>query len=235
MHIQIDGIPIEILRKPIKNLNLRIYPPDGLVKVSVPLKYSEQLIKQQLQEKSEWIRAQCEQIRARSFYREPSLQTGVTIPFKGKSYLLIVEEHHGPSQILIKNELIYCYTKPNLTPQQKQNILDRWYRKEMNLVIPRLIQQWEAIMKVKINQWGIKKMKTRWGSCNPRAQRIWLNLNLIKKPLECLEYVLVHEMVHILEASHNKRFYALMTQFMPKWQEYQRILEGTHNASTFAR
>lgn len=235
MHIQIDGIPIEILRKPIKNLNLRIYPPDGLVKVSVPLKYSEQLIKQQLQEKSEWIRAQCERIRARSFYREPSLQTGATIPFKGKNYLLIVEEHHGPSQILIKDELIYCYTKPDLTPQQKQNILERWYRKEMNLVIPRLIQQWEAIMKVKINQWGIKKMKTRWGSCNPRAQRIWLNLNLIKKPLACLEYVLVHEMVHILEASHNKRFYALMAQFMPKWQEYQRILEGTPNANTFAR
>lgn len=78
-------------------------------------------------------------------------------------------------------------------------------------------------------------MKTRWGSCNPRAQRIWLNLNLIKKPLECLEYVLVHEMVHILEASHNKRFYALMTQFMPKWQEYQRLLEGIPNASTFVR
>ncbi|HHL3492788.1 TPA: M48 family metallopeptidase [Legionella pneumophila] len=235
MHIQIDGIPIEILRKPIKNLNLRIYPPDGLVKVSVPLKYSEQLIKQRLQEKSEWIRVQRERIRARTFSREQSLQTGATILFKGKSYLLIVEEHHGPSQILMRDELIYYYTKPNLTPQQKQSILDRWYRKEMNQVIPRLIQQWEPIMKIKINQWGIKKMKTRWGSCNPRAQRIWLNLNLIKKPLECLEYVLVHEMVHILEASHNKRFYALMTHFMPKWQEYQRILEATSNTSTFAR
>ncbi len=157
MQIQIDGIPIEILRKPIKNLNLRIYPPDGLVKVSVPLKYSEQLIKQRLQEKSEWIRVQRERIRARSFSSEQSLQTGATILFQGKSYLLIVEEHHGPSQILMKDELIYYYTKPNLTPQQKQIVLDRWYRKEMNLVIPRLIQQWEPIMKIKINQWGIKK------------------------------------------------------------------------------
>lgn len=232
MRIEIDNISIEVLRKPIKNINLRIYPPDGSVKVSVPVRYSERLIRQLLQEKSEWIRAQQDRIRSRACSSEQSLQTGATIQFKGKTYLLIVEEHNGPFQIAIQDELIHYYTKTNSTPSQKQIILDRWYRKEMNNTVPELIEQWESIMKVKVTQWGIKKMKTRWGSCNPRARRIWLNLNLIKKPLKCLEYVLVHEMVHILEASHNKRFYALMTQFMPQWPEYQTILEGAPNTET---
>ncbi|KGP63007.1 zinc metalloprotease [Legionella norrlandica] len=226
MYIEIDGISIEILKKPVKNINLRIYPPDGQVKVSIPLKYSEHVIRQQLKEKSEWIRAQQERIRIQSCFKEESLQTGSTILFKGKTCLLIIEEHHGPSQIIIDNELIHCHIQPNSTFQQKQRIVDLWYRKEMNAEISRLMAYWEPIINVNVFQLGIKKMKTRWGSCNTRAHRIWLNLNLIKKPVECLEYVLVHEMVHILEASHNKRFYALMTQFMPDWRDRQEVLEG---------
>jgi predicted metal-dependent hydrolase len=226
MIIELDGIAIEISRKPIKNMNLRIYPPDGLVKVSAPMRYSEQLIKQHLQEKSEWIRAQRDKIRERSSYKEELLHTGSSISFKGKNYLLIVNEHHGPVQVRINDEVIHCYTPYNATQSQKQMILDHWYRKEMNSIVPEMITRWERIIKVKVNEWGIKKMKTRWGSCNTRAHRIWLNLSLIKKPLMCLEYVIVHELVHLLEASHNKRFYALMTQFMPQWRDYQYLLEG---------
>ncbi|KTD55364.1 M48 family metallopeptidase [Legionella quateirensis] len=230
MIIEIDGISIEISRKPIKNMNLRIYPPDGLVKVSAPLRYSDRLIRQHLQEKCEWIRAQRERIRERSSFKEENLQTGETIAFQGKNYLLIIEEHHGPSKITVDGELIHFFTQPHTTLNQKQIVLDRWYRREMESLLPELIKHWETIINVRITEWGIKKMKTRWGSCNTRARRIWLNLNLIKKPLVCLEYVLVHELVHLLEASHNKRFYALMTQFMPQWREYQYILEGKASA-----
>ncbi|KTD32607.1 zinc metalloprotease [Legionella moravica] len=226
MIIEIDGISIEILKKPIKNLNLRIYPPDGLVKVSAPLRFSDRLIRQHLQEKSEWIRIQRDRIRQRSSYTEENLQTGSTIPFQGKNYLLIIEEHHGPKTIQVNGELIHLYTQPQPTLTQIKIMLDSWYRKEMEAIVPGLIKHWEAIIQVQSNEWGIKKMKTRWGSCNTRARRIWLNLNLMKKPLVCLEYVLVHELVHLLEASHNKRFYALMTQFMPQWREYQYLLEG---------
>lgn len=228
MIIEIDGISIEILRKPIKNMNLRIYPPDGLVKVSAPMRYSDRLIRQHLQEKSPWIKAQCERIRERSSYANPEelLETGANVPFQGKNYLLMIKEHHGPSQVKIDQELIYCYTRPNASHLQKQAVLERWYKREMSLLLPQLISHWETIIQVKVEQWGIKKMKTRWGSCNTRAHRIWLNLNLIKKPIQCLEYVLVHELVHLLEASHNKRFYSLMTQFMPQWREYQYLLEG---------
>jgi predicted metal-dependent hydrolase len=226
MIIEIDGISIEVSRKSIKNMNLRIYPPEGQVKVSAPLRYSEQLIRQHLQEKSAWIRAQRDRIRERSSYKEEILQTGATITFKGHNYLIIFEEHHGPSQIQLQDELLHCYVQPHASLSQKQALLERWYRIEMERIVPDLMKHWESIIGVKAAEWGIKKMKTRWGSCNTRARRIWLNLSLIKKPVVCLEYVLVHELVHLLEASHNKRFYALMTQFMPQWREYQYLLEG---------
>lgn len=226
MIIEIDGISIEVSRKNIKNMNLRIYPPDGSVRVSAPLRYSERLIKHHLQKKSAWIHAQRELIRERSSYKEELLQTGATIEFKGKKLLLIIEEHHGPFHMKKNDELLHFYTPHNTTQQQKQILLERWYRRELEAVIPELIQHWETIIQVKVAEWGIKKMKTRWGSCNTRARRIWLNLSLIKKHPVCLEYVIVHELVHLLEASHNQRFYALMTQFMPQWREYQLLLEG---------
>lgn len=226
MIIEIDGIPIEVIRKQIKSMNLRIYPPDGLVKVSAPIKFSEQLIRKHLQERSAWIQTQRERIRERTPPIEQGLQTGSTIAFMGKSYLLVIIEHNGPSQIKINDELMHCYTQPNASEVQNQTVLDRWYRQEMESRLPELLHHWEKVIGVQVKQWGIKKMKTRWGSCNTRAHRIWLNLSLIKKPLVCLEYVLVHELVHLLEASHNQRFYALMTQFMPNWREHQLTLEG---------
>lgn len=226
MIIEIDGIPIELIRKSIKNMNLRIYPPDGVVKVSAPKSFSDRFIRNYLQEKSGWIQAHRERIRERSAYKEELLQTGATVAFKGKNYLLIVEEHHGPAKIRVQDDLIYCYAKPNSSQAYLSGLFDHWYRQELTSLLPELIKQWEPIIGVKVAEWGIKKMKTRWGSCNTRARRIWLNLSLIKKPVVCLEYVLVHELVHLLEASHNQRFYALMTQFMPQWREYQYLLEG---------
>ncbi|MBN9228858.1 MULTISPECIES: M48 family metallopeptidase [Legionella] len=226
MIIELDGIPIEISRKKIKNMNLRIYPPDGAVKVSVPLRFSEQLIRQSLASKSAWIHQQRERIRSRSVAEECTFATGTTVPFQGKKYLLIIEEHHGPAQIKLHDELMYCYTQPHSSPAQIQTIIERWYKQQMQILLPNLIQHWETIIGVKVADWGIRKMKTRWGSCNTKAARIWLNLNLAKKTPICLEYVLVHELIHLLEASHNKRFYELMSKFMPQWREYEYQLEG---------
>ncbi|WP_133136858.1 M48 family metallopeptidase [Legionella rowbothamii] len=226
MIIELDGISIEVLRKPIKNMNLRIYPPDGLVRVSAPLKYSERLIRKTLEEKKTWIHEHRERMRNRAPLENLPLQTGVSIPFMGKNYLLIIEEHHGPNHVELHDELIHCYIRPGSSPTQLQALVDTWYKRQMELLLPNLLLHWETIVGVKTKQWGIKKMKTRWGSCNPHAARIWLNLNLIKKPKICLEYVLVHELVHMLEPSHNKRFYGFMSQFMPQWREHQHLLEG---------
>lgn len=226
MIIEINSIPIEITLKPIKRMNLRIYPPDGLVKVSAPLQFSERLIRHHLQDKMGWIAAQRLRIQNKAYPKEEPLKTGSFIAFKGKHYSLILEEHHGPSHISIRDEFIYCYTLPKASPMQVLALLQRWYRCEMESVIPELINKWQAIIGVKVHDWGIKKMKTRWGSCNTRVGRIWLNLSLIQKPPICLEYVLVHELVHLLEASHNSRFHALMTHYMPHWKDYKQLLEG---------
>lgn len=225
MIIDVDGIPIELIRKSIKTINLRIYPPDGLVKVSVPLSYSEQLIRQHLSQKIAWINTHRERMRQRPDPQKERLENGTTIPFMGKSYLLILTEHNGPSCIKIDDQLIHCYTRPQASETEKQNLLNAWYRRKMEAILPDLITHWENHIGVKVYEWGIKKMKTRWGSCNTRAHRIWLNLSLIQKPLECLEYVLVHELIHLLEPSHNARFYALMTQYLPDWRERQKKLQ----------
>lgn len=226
MIVELDGIPIEISRKAIKNMNLRIYPPDGLVKVSAPLKLSERLIRQTLEQKKTWIHEQREKIRSRAVPEETLLQTGATIPFLGKNYLLVLEEQHGPTQIKINDELVHFYTQPNSTQAQRKKALDTWYLREMSSILPDLIKHWETVVGVKVREWRIKKMKSRWGSCNTNTACICLNLNLMKKPQICLEYVLVHELVHLWERGHNQRFYGLMSQFMPQWREYEYLLEG---------
>ncbi|STY30766.1 zinc metalloprotease [Legionella wadsworthii] len=225
MIIELDGIPIEISRKKIKNINLRIYPPNGLVKVSVPLRFSENQLKESLQSKMAWINKQRARILNYHVVEECTYTTGSTVLYQGKKYLLIIEEHHGPSQISIQDELMFCYTQPYSDPCQIQSIFERWCKQQMQKLLPQLIRHWESIVGVKVVEWGIKKMKTRWGSCNTKASRIWLNLNLMKKPPICLEYVLVHELIHLLEPSHNQRFYRLMDQFMPQWREYEYQLE----------
>lgn len=227
MYIEIDGIPIEIIRKPIKNIHLRIYPPDGQVKISVPMRYKSQLIHQHLQEKITWISSQRERMQKSPAVHEENLHNGSSIHFLGKSYLLVIEEHFGPNHFTIDDQLIHCYIKPLASQKDIKNQLDRWYRRELEVLVPELIAHWQTIIGVRVKQWGIKKMKTRWGTCNTQAARVWLSLNLIKKPIICLEYVIVHELVHLLEPSHNRRFYTLMTQFMPQWREYEKILEGS--------
>lgn len=226
MIVELDGISILVTKKAIKNLNLRVYPPDGTVKVSAPLRYSERAIRKILEEKKNWIQEQQERIRNLPKSALPQLEHGIAVPFLGNNYLFLIKEHDGPAQIKIHGELMHCYAPHNSTPEQRQTILDAWYKQQMQLLLPDLIHHWEHIIGVKVAEWRIKKMKSRWGSCTIKAARICLNLNLIKKPQICLEYVLVHELVHLWEPSHNQRFYKLMTQFMPQWREYQFLLEG---------
>lgn len=226
MIIELDGLRIEVIKKHIKNMNVRIYPPDGLVKISAPWHYQEQVIRTFLQKHSMWIHSQRNRIKENAIKKDAPLQTGGTVLFQGMNFPFIVEEHNGPAHIECREGAIYCHAPYHSTPEQINTLLDRWYKKEMTTVLPPLIQHWQTIIGVHVIQWGIRKMTTRWGSCNTKARRISLNLNLIKKPRICLEYVLVHELVHLLEASHNQRFYRLMDQFMPQWREYSFLLDG---------
>jgi predicted metal-dependent hydrolase len=110
------------------------------------------------------------------------------------------------------------YVRPGSTTEQRERVLLTWYRRELQVLIPPLIEKWTAILGVELAGWGIKRMKTRWGTCNIEARRSWLNLELIKKPAHCLEYIVVHEMVHLLERHHNERFTAHMDRVLPRWR-----------------
>ena len=224
--LEIDGIVVEILRKPIKNMHLRIYPPDGQVRVSAPLRLHLDLIRKQLEARRDWIHAQRTRLRNQITQQATMIETGERLYFLGQAYSLHIHETTKVMKVALEGEFIHCYVKAKASQIEKEKLIHDWYRQQMKVLIPTLLQKWETIIGVQVSGWGIKQMKTRWGSCNTRVGRIWLNLNLIKKPLVCLEYVLVHELVHLLEIHHNKRFYAFMDQFLPQWKDHQFLLEG---------
>lgn len=229
MIIELDGIPITIIRKSIKNMYLRIKPVTGDVVVSAPNKLSLQIIKAQLLTKKAWIHT----ARTRILTQKPTIETSSLMEngeqhfFLGTPYTLMIHPNTPSKKISLEGQFLHCFLQ-SYSYEKRVTVLHAWYKEQMQNRLPDLIQKWEPIIGVRVHAWGIKIMKTRWGSCNVKAHRIWINLRLIQKPLICLEYVLVHEMVHLLEASHNKRFYALMTQFMPDWKSHQKQLEGVY-------
>jgi hypothetical protein len=142
----------------------------------------------------------------------------------GKRYLLKVIETEGKPKVEIRHDKLILQVRPVSTTEQRHIILHEWYRDQLKSIVPEYIAKWEEIMNVKVEEFGIKKMKTKWGTCNREAKRIWINLELAKKPLECLEYIVVHEMVHLLERNHNDRFIAFMNKYSPQWRHFKEEL-----------
>lgn len=139
--------------------------------------------------------------------------------------MLRITEHEAPPQVIIKTKNhIDLFVRPNTSIEQRQHILNEWYCKQLKNQIPVLIDKWEKIVGVTVLDWGIKQMKTKWGTCNIEQKRIWINLELAKKPTHCLEYIVLHEMIHLLERHHNDRFLAYLDKFMPQWKLYKEEL-----------
>jgi predicted metal-dependent hydrolase len=223
-HLEIDGLQIEIWPKAIKNMYLRIYPPHAQIQVSVPRSFSLQEIHQQIREKRRWIDKKRNHILSLPAPACYNLEEGELHYYLGKPFRLEMITNSTICDVELIEDRMVLFSKTEMALAEKQKLLMSWFRKQMQDLIPPLLIKWETIIGVNTHQWGIKLMKTRWGSCNIRDKRIWLNLELIKKPLGCLESVLVHELVHLLERNHNSRFYYLMDQFMPEWRNYQKIL-----------
>lgn len=221
--MMVDGLAVELTRKRIKNVNLRINA-HGEIKVSAPLRFPIDLIHRYLQDKREWIEAQRIRMQAQSLRPTLQYETGERHFYLGKAYELQVYGDAKHHRITLDEDNIHCFVMDEANILRKQAVLQTWYRQQMKDLLPGIVKKWEAHIKVQVNECNIRIMRRRWGSCNPRKKHIWLNLSLIQKPIICLEYVLVHEMVHLLEASHNRRFYALMTEFMPDWPSYQKLL-----------
>lgn len=224
-HITVSGIDVDVVRKNIKNLHLGVYPPIGRVRVATPLHINDEAVRLFIISRLTWIKRQRAKFENQERQSAREFVTGESHYYQGQRYLLDVTYHAGPPAVSIRNKSIMdLRVRPGSDTAERERVLLTWYRRQLKAQIPPLIARWEAILGVNVAEWRIKRMKTRWGTCNIEARRIWLNLELIKKPVSCLEYIIVHEMVHLLERHHNERFTAYMNRFLPLWQHYREEL-----------
>lgn len=227
-HIVLEDITIQVTRKKVKNINLRVYPPKKEARISAPHYLSEQVIRNFAISKLAWIRNKFSTCKAPVHPDDPEFITGEIHFYKGKALELRISTRDTAPEIILheKQAILEMIARPGSSKAKRAEILTEWYRARLKEQIPKFIEKWEPVMGVTVQEFGVKKMRTRWGSCNTQAKRIWLNLELAKKSAECLEYVIVHEMVHLLERLHNDRFYQLMSCFLPNWKETEKELQG---------
>ena len=226
MHrISVGDMHVDIVRKDIKNLHLGVYPPGGRVRVAAPLRVDDEAVRLAVIEKLPWIRRQQARFLAQERQSQREYTYRETHYFLGRRYLLNVIEHDGRPRVEVNGkERIDLYAPAGSDAQEREEIMLRWYRKELKALLPPLIEKWQEVVGVSVDDWRIKKMKTRWGTCTIEARRIWLNLELAKKPIPCIEYIILHELVHLLERNHTDRFRDLMDQFMPQWRYCRDML-----------
>lgn len=223
----ISGLRVSVVRKGIKNLHLGVYPPDGRVRVAVPLTVSDEAVRIAVISKLRWIRRQQAAFEGQARQSRREMLAGESHYYLGRRYRLAVSTTQGKSEVTIRNRnTLELRGSPSMTPEQRERVLAHWYRERLRALATPLIEKWQGILGVTVEEWGIKKMKTKWGSCNANARRIWLNLELVKKPPECLEYLIVHELTHLLVRHHDDRFHALMDKHLPRWQAIRKILNA---------
>jgi predicted metal-dependent hydrolase len=223
MHqIKVGNISIDVVRKDIKNLHLGVYPPNGRVRIAAPLKIDDDAVRLFAISRLTWIKKQRLKFENQDRQSERRFVSGETHYLKGKPYLLNVIYQNAAPRVKIRNKTyIDLYVREGSIEEQKEKVMMEWYRGQLKHQIPELIEKWQKKLGIEVNEWVIKRMKTKWGTCTIAARRIWLNLELVKKPHHCLEYIIVHEMVHLLERKHNDRFVAHMDKFMPQWHLYK--------------
>ena len=222
--ITLGDIAVDVVLKDIKHVHLSVYPPTGRVRVSAPLRTKMEAIRAFVISKLDWIKRQ--QGRVQNQEREPQREyvDRESHHLWGRRYLLKVVEEHGAASVELTHRQLVLRVRPETHRVEKRAIMEAWYRYQMRDAVPPLIAKWQRLMDVKVDRFFIRGMKTRWGSCTPDKNSIRLNTELAKKPPECLEYVLVHEMAHLLEPSHNARFVRHMDRFLPQWRKYREQL-----------
>jgi predicted metal-dependent hydrolase len=223
--LEVSGIPVEVVRKDIKHLHLAVYPPHGRVRVAVPLRTSDETVRLAVISRLGWIRRQQNALEQQQRQSEREMVTGESHFVQGRRYRLEVIEQEPSASVVIRNgKTVELRVRPGTDREKREDVLQRWYRQLLRDQIPELQAKWDPVIGVQVASCAIKRMKTKWGACNIEERRIWLNLELAKKPPACLEYILVHEMVHLLERHHNDRFRAYMDEFLPQWRLHREEL-----------
>ena len=232
MHqITVNGMVVDVVRKNIKNLHLAVYPPSGRVRVAAPLHIDDEAVRLAVISRLPWIRRQQAKFEKQERQSRREYVSGESHFYQGNRYLLNVIYYEAlPKVVLRNNTHIDLYVSNGSDTANRERVLRAWYRQQLKDAIPQLIAKWEVIIGVEASDWRVRLMKTKWGTCNIEQRRIWLNLELAKKSTHCLEYIIVHELVHLMERRHNERFSALMDQNMPQW----RLLRAELNKAPLA-
>lgn len=222
--VSLGDITVDVVLKDIKNVHLSVHPPMGHVRISAPKRMSIDTIRVFAISKLDWIRHQQTKLRAQERETPREYVERESHYVWGKRYLLKISESNGPPSIEVKHNRMLLRVRPRTDKDSRSALVAEWYRAEMKEAVPPLLARWQPLLGVKVERLFVQQMKTKWGSCNPTARTIRLNTELAKKPKECLEYVVVHEMVHLLERTHTARFASLLDQFMPHWKQYREAI-----------
>ena len=222
--IDIGGILVDVVFKNIKNVHLSVYPPSGRVRIAAPEHMSLETLRLYLIAKLDWIKHQQKKLQEQERETAREYLDRESHYLWGRRYLLKIIEAEQPPAVELKHRQMVLTVRPGAAVEKREAVISAWHREQLRLALTPLIEKWEPLLGVVVARVFIQGMKTRWGSCNPHSESIRLNSELAKKPPECLEYIVVHEMMHLIEPTHNRRFVALMGQFMPNWQFQRDIL-----------
>lgn len=225
--LTVSSVRVAVVRKAIKNLHVGVYPPDGRVRVAAPLAVSDAAVRVAVIGKLGWIKRQRAAFERQPRESEREMVSGESHYFRGRRYRLEVVRASGRAGVETRgHRTLVLHARPGWTAGNRERLLHRWYRERLREILPPLLEKWQAALGVVVREWGIKRMKTKWGSCNAKAGRIWVNLELAKKPPACLEYVLVHELAHLHVRKHGDRFLSLLDRHLPTWRRRRAELNA---------
>ncbi len=212
---------MDLEKKNIKNIHLSVYPPDGAVRVSAPSRMSTDLIRIFTIQKLDWVKKQQRKLLAQEREMPRDYKNKESHYLWGKRYLMKLVKAEGVNHITLDHKHLTLHMSETATEAQKASLLEKHYRAELRVSAQRMIDFWVKKIGVELDRFFIQGMKTKWGSCSPHNKSIRLNLELAKKPPECLEYIVVHELIHLIEPTHNERFIALLELHMPRWRHHR--------------
>ena len=224
----VGGIKVEVIRKDIKNIHLGVYPPNGRVRIAVPVNIDDEAVRLAVVNKLSWLKKQKAAFALQPRLSEPEGVSGESWYLFGRRFRLMVAMTAGKPEVRKPTKArLELHVPDGASKESRLLVLDRWYRMQLREAAEPLLAKWESKIGVKAEFWGVKRMKTKWGSCNYETSRVWLNSELAKKPIECLEYIVVHELIHLVEPSHNSNFVKLMDKYLPNWRSLRDMLNST--------
>lgn len=227
MQIVISNTSVEVIRKNIKNMHLSVLPPDGRVRVSAPTQLTDEAITMFVRTKLGWIKKQQEKFQQQPRQSERQYVSGETLYVWGKQYFLQVEYSYKGNAFTLSGDTAILTVRKESSPKQRESFVNEWYRNLLKQEVAKYLPKWEKTTGLYCSSWQSKYMTTKWGTCNPTSKKIWLNLQLAKKPIECLEYVILHELAHLKVHNHGPEFTAILDQYMPYWREHKRRLNDS--------